>query len=276
MIPKLAQLANDLEIFRHTYPEDTCLILTDTEKIISYVPGTHIDLKLKSGESMEKYKGSVTYQVLQTGKKMRNEVGAEHLGVAYISTATPIMENRKMIGVLAAVTSNQKLDVLRKGAHELNAIVQEMISSSEEMTKASDLTAQRLNELSKESEILNKDIKNVEAILKYVRDISSRTQILGLNAAIEAARSGEYGRGFSIVADEIRKMAVSSKDAAEEIQKQLNRMQAGIEEITCSIRDITSHTGKHVASTEEFHSMFEQIATTAALLSEHGSSIEKT
>ncbi|WCN38413.1 methyl-accepting chemotaxis protein [Aneurinibacillus uraniidurans] len=269
MSKKLLEIAGSLSIFQDTYPEDTCLILTDKETIISYIPGKHIDLKLTVGESMTKYKNSVTYQVLQTGQKIRNEVGAEHLGIAYISTAKPIIEQGEMVGVLAAVTSNQQLDVLRKGAHELHAVAQEMISSSEEITKSSDRTAQRLHALSEESEVLNSDIKNVESILNYVKNMASRTQILGLNAAIEAARSGEYGRGFSIVADEIKKMAVSSKEATEEIQTQLNRMQQGIEEITLSIRDITSHTGQHSTSAEEFHLMVEKVAATASLLNEH-------
>ncbi|BAU26851.1 methyl-accepting chemotaxis protein (MCP) signaling protein [Aneurinibacillus soli] len=271
MSKKLLEIAESLKIFQDTYPEDTCLILTDREIITSYMPGKNIDLKLTVGESMTKYKNSVTYQVLQTGKKTRNEVGSEHLGVAYISTATPIIERGEMVGVLAAVTSNQKLDVLRKGAHELNALVQEMISSSEEITESSDRTAKRLQALSGESEVLNSDIKNVETILNYVKNMASRTQILGLNAAIEAARSGQYGRGFSIVADEIKKMAVSSKEATEEIQTQLNRMQQGIEEITLSIRDITSQTGQHSTSAEEFHLMVEKVAATASLLNEHSS-----
>ncbi|WP_412674669.1 methyl-accepting chemotaxis protein [Bacillus badius] len=117
---------------------------------------------------------------------------------------------------------------------------------------------------------MNKNMKNVARIIQQVKEIASRSNILGLNASIEAARSGEYGRGFAVVADEIRKMAANSNSAAEDIQKQLEITQHEILQINESIQEIAAQTEEQSASTQEFHTMVERISDTAELLNKHG------
>ncbi|WP_414730655.1 methyl-accepting chemotaxis protein [Bacillus badius] len=117
---------------------------------------------------------------------------------------------------------------------------------------------------------MNKNMKNVARIIQQVKEIASRSNILGLNASIEAARSGEYGRGFAVVADEIRRMAANSNSAAEDIQKQLEITQHEILQINESIQEIAAQTEEQSASTQEFHTMVERISDTAELLNKHG------
>ncbi|KAB7705550.1 chemotaxis protein [Bacillus aerolatus] len=266
----LREMADHLPVIQQTYPEDTCLILCDKEKIIGYLPGEVIDLKLKIGESMTKYKKSATYKVLQTGKKIREEIPEEVLGVPYISTCTPIKESGQMVGALAAAISNHKLAAFRKGAEELSSVIGQLTFFSEEMAATTDSSADKLQELSQQSETMKNNMKNVEKIIQQVKEIASRSNILGLNAAIEAARSGEFGRGFSVVADEIRKMAANSNSAAEDIQKQLELTQLEILKVNESIHEIAAQTEEQSASTQEFHSMLQRISETAALLNKHG------
>ncbi|WP_404315607.1 methyl-accepting chemotaxis protein [Bacillus lumedeiriae] len=117
---------------------------------------------------------------------------------------------------------------------------------------------------------MKNNMKNVERVIQQVKEIASRSNILGLNASIEAARSGEYGRGFSVVADEIRKMAANSNSAAEDIQKQLELAQLEILKIHESIHEIAAQTEEQSASAQEFHTMVERISNTADLLNKHG------
>ncbi|MBE1555301.1 methyl-accepting chemotaxis protein [Sporosarcina limicola] len=266
----LQEITNNLHLFQQTYPEDTCMILCDKNSIIGYLPGEKIDLNLKVGDRMENYKGTTTYKVLQTGKKIREEIPATVLGIPYISSCTPIKENGKLIGALAAVTSNQKISDLRKSADELSSVIEQMTYVSEGISSATDTSVNNLQELSRQSEMMKDNMKNIGKIIVHVKGIASRSNMLGLNAAIEAAHSGEHGKGFAIVADEIRKMAANSNMAAEDIQKQLELTEKDISQINISVQEIAAQTEEYSASVQEFHSMLEQVSLTANLLSKHG------
>jgi archaellum component FlaC len=268
MNEKIKQLLNNLPVIQNTYPEDAGLLLVDNQEIKAYIPGRQIDLKLQVGAPLESLEGSVTYKALLSRKKEIDERGPEKFGVAYVATASPIMENGEVVGVLTSIMSNQTLDTLRQSTNELSGVIEDLSSTSEEITKATDQTAQRLQSLLEESQAITNDIKTVHNILGLIKDIATQSHILGLNAAIEAARSGEHGRGFAVVANEIRKMAENSKHSTEKINEQLLQMEKKIMRMDQSIQEISSVTEEQSASMQEFHSTFEQIAVTTSHLKE--------
>ncbi|PWK14445.1 methyl-accepting chemotaxis protein [Tumebacillus permanentifrigoris] len=263
MSERLTEILNSMEVLHQSVPEDACMILADTEKVLCCLPGKQLNLGVQAGMKSELFEGTVTHTALITGKRLQDERGPERFGVSYISTAIPILENGKVVGVFSTIVSNKKTDMLRRVANELSSSLHEVSASTADATTASHDVASRLGKASEVSTDLSKQIKNVSEILSFVQEISDQSHLLGLNAAIEAARAGEHGRGFSVVADEIRKMAERSKSAVIGIQSLLNSIQGSIVEIDDNIQQLASFTEEQSASMEEVQTSFEQIRQTS-------------
>ncbi|AKG36764.1 histidine kinase N-terminal domain-containing protein [Paenibacillus durus] len=264
---KMEQLQNVLDLIQHTYAEDAALVLADTDKVLAYLPGKTVDLKIPVGASVENFKGTVSYTAMETKKVQREERGAQNFGVPYISTAVPIMEDDQVIGVMASLTSNNRNIKLQEGAQELSSLVEEMTATSEEVTRSAEGTTERLDQLAEHTLTMLNEIESSFQILTSVKHIADQSHLLGLNAAIEAARAGDEGRGFGVVATEIRKLGATSGDLANHIHEQMEAMKQSITQMNQSVQDIREFARHQALSMQELNRAYVHIAGTANDLS---------
>jgi methyl-accepting chemotaxis protein len=119
--------------------------------------------------------------------------------------------------------------------------------------------AERVHKASGQIDQLARESANIGAVVSVIKEVADQTNLLALNAAIEAARAGEQGRGFAVVADEVRKLAERTALSTQEIGSLISTIQRGADEAVSSMREVVDRVEQGVKKAEQAGSSIRQI-----------------
>lgn len=257
----------------HLYKDELNVGITDREKYLMYQPSKQLDLNIPVGTLLKK--GTAIVRAMEERRRVVIRGDKALFGIPYIALAYPIYDNnQEVIGGIVVVQPTDQQDELRDMADKLNSSVTVLASTIEEITAQTQEIASVSSGLSNVARESQSRVGETDQVLGLIKNIASQTNLLGLNAAIEAARVGELGRGFGVVAEEIRKLAVGSSESIKKIESivnmiqndssntatQLTQMNEVIGQIAAALAEVAGTVQQVTGMTNELDQMAEQIS----------------
>ncbi|WVV60434.1 methyl-accepting chemotaxis protein [Pseudomonas batumici] len=195
-------------------------------------------MQQKLRDTLQRISGSAT-QLASAAEELNSVTDESARGLVQQNNeieqaATAVNEMTSAVEEVArnAVSTSEASKNATASAGDGRDLVQETVGAIERMSSDVQSTATLIGDLAKESQDIGK-------VLDVIRGLADQTNLLALNAAIEAARAGEAGRGFAVVADEVRALAHRTQQSTSEIERMIGSIQGGTEQAVNSMRNST-------------------------------------
>ncbi|MDO7788198.1 methyl-accepting chemotaxis protein [Desulforamulus aquiferis] len=252
--------------------DDIGLYITNLDKNL-YCNHGQLKLAVKAGDPIKE--GGTAYLTIKRRQRTVAKVGAEVYGIPYIGICQPLKdtETGKIVGTMITVTPIERQEKLNQVAEVIEGRVNSLSLATDNLSATSEELAAATEHLNSHSHSISEEIKKTDIIVSLINEIAEETHILGLNAAIEAARVGQLGGGFNVVAVEIRKLSHETQRSAKEILQTLQSVQKNTMDLTNSIEQILASTQQQAASAEEINAVASELSSVAQELKKQASDL---
>ncbi|WP_420874699.1 methyl-accepting chemotaxis protein [Paenibacillus polysaccharolyticus] len=242
--------------------EPASLTVYDHEKVLDVIMTEKFNLGFEKG--MKLIDSYQNYAVLKNGREATlSTLPKEVFGVELDTLNVPIFDDNNNVVAVFCVSydqsnQNQLEDIIQEN-QDINAnlvdMVQHVAAHAEELQATSEQILENTRLAVQNSSQINK-------VAGFIREISEQTNLLGLNAAIEAARVGEAGAGFGVVASEVRKLSVDAKQATTDIDASLKDVQQVIQQMEVEVSQIAASSQEQANLVASFTDVIEKLNDT--------------
>lgn len=241
------------------FQADIITAVVNKEEYIAYKKAETFSLGINVGDPIKP--GSGIHKAMTERRAQVVKLPADVWGVPVSVTSIPVFdENDVVIGGVALVKSLEREEKLNEIIKQFSAAFQQVNSSVQDISSGAENLAKIGEKLSYATSSTMNDVKRTDDIIQMIQEIADQTKLLGLNAAIESARAGEYGRGFSVVAEEIRRLSEQSNNSAKQVKEILGKISNEIIVINEQTQETSAVSEEQSSSTEEIAASMQQLA----------------
>lgn len=248
-----------LPYLREIINNDIWVGIVDCEKYIAVDDARSFNLNIHAGDPIKP--GSGIYIALKDRKPQITNLPADVWGIPVKVLGIPIFnDNDEILGGIAIVNSFEREYKLNEIIMQFSSAFQQVNSSVQDISAGAENLANVGHELSIATNTTIADVKRTDQIIAMIQEIADQTKLLGLNAAIEAARAGDYGRGFSVVAEEIRRLSEQSNNSAKQVKTILSKISESIGIINKQTHETSAVSQQQSSSTQEIAAAMQELS----------------
>lgn len=248
--------------------EDIGVCVTDTETVLYYRPADALDsVTINVGDKLQD--DDPLRKAMEKGDTVSSIVPKETYGITFKSISYPIKDSDgTVIGGVGLSKSLEKQSRIEDSAKSLFSSLEQTSSSIQEISTGSEKLNNVIGSIAETTKQTEKHVAESNEIIDMIQSMAKKSNLLGLNAAIEAARSGEQGRGFSVVASEMRKLAQLSSESSKKVSRVLSEISNDMGKIVNIINEAQTVSEGQTSATEEITATLEEITANAQVMAD--------
>lgn len=257
---------NLIPYFKHYFDDELVFTISNTERFLLVQDSENVKMSSKTGDKIPV--GCAAYECLKQKKPVSLIVPESVFGVPAKAMGVPVFENDVIVGTIVIGKSLERRTKISNLSKNISDALSQITGTTAEMASGIQNISETNFNIQNFVDKTNEEAKQTDDVLKFIDNIAKQTNLLGLNAAIESARAGEYGKGFGVVSNEIRKLSQSSSQSIKQINEILKNIQNSINEISLKFNDSNTVLDKQTASIEEISSTIQELNSNAIILKE--------
>jgi len=260
--------------FKYFLGEELGFTISNTERFLLVENSENLKINYKAGDLIPK--NSAADECLKKKEIIHIMIPQSVFGFPVETIGIPVFVDNKIEGTMIVSMSVDKTVTREKVLNLAAALSQALNQMTDNVVEMSN-TFQEINEtnsgIEKFIEETKENSNKTDEVLSFIQNIAKQTNLLGLNAAIESARAGEYGKGFGVVSSEIRNLSNSTKESTEQINQILNNIRNSINKIYEKFQKSNELLCMETSALQEVTATIEELSSTATLLDEFSNEI---